>query len=259
MELDYNTFKGEFKEESCIKTHEFTKRETKIRFGTWRGRDVVLKYCYKELEALLHSKLPPHPNIVEFIAIVRRPGNVHATNKHKRNTRTYVLMEEGSVDLMTMCYGFDLQESLSTMIDIVKGLQHLHACGIVHHDMKMGNVLLTPSGYKICDLGASEFTNVHGHGSNDHRRRITGTRTYLAPEQAGDSLVPITNKIDIYAVGIVGRKLLSEDEPTTTNIESYLHIMTCCYSIDPGDRCTADELLKQLVVLQEKLEPLETL
>ena len=92
-----------------------------------------------------------------------------------------------------------------------------HAVGVVHRDVKPENIMLTPSapGLKLLDFGIAKlYAAVHGHDGEAMTRTgmIIGTPAYMAPEQALGGH-EISDRADVYAVGVVLFRLLSERLP----------------------------------------------
>jgi eukaryotic-like serine/threonine-protein kinase len=91
--------------------------------------------------------------------------------------------------------------------EVAAALAAAHVCGVVHCDVKPGNVMLARTGVKVVDFGiaaaAGDLTEVDGE--------LLGTPAYVAPERvAGDAAVPAS---DVYALGVVLFQCLTGELP----------------------------------------------
>ena len=122
--------------------------------------------------------------------------------------RPYMVMElvdgPSLADVLRSEGALPVSRVLEIAADALAGLTATHAAGIVHRDVKPGNLLLTPSGrVKITDLGVAEAADTPGLTQTG---MVVGTRTYLAPErQAGGAATEWT---DLYALGVTFVELL---------------------------------------------------
>ncbi len=104
----------------------------------------------------------------------------------------------------------DESRTRSALRQLVMGVRALHAAGIVHRDLKPSNVLVTHQGrVVILDFGLA--LNPAAKASSDEVGRISGTPTYMAPEQAEGSRA--TEASDWYAVGAMLYEALSGRPP----------------------------------------------
>jgi serine/threonine protein kinase len=113
---------------------------------------------------------------------------------------------------------FSAKQAIDVTRQILSGLDHAHARGVVHRDLKPGNVMLVeepsaPDGcVKIMDFGTAQLMSGDGpaaKGSGTH----VGTPWYMAPEQAAGQ--PTDYRTDLYAVGVMLFEMLTGARPYT--------------------------------------------
>ena len=94
---------------------------------------------------------------------------------------------------------------------ILEALEYAHRAGVVHRDIKPGNVMVTPEGQiKVMDFGIARAVS-DSSATMAETTAIIGTASYLSPEQAkGD---PVDARADLYSVGIVLYELLTGVPP----------------------------------------------
>lgn len=105
----------------------------------------------------------------------------------------------------------DLEQALDMLEQTARALQAAHARGIVHRDVKPGNILITPTGQvKITDFGIAKAADA---APVTRTGMVVGTAQYIAPEQAlGREATPAS---DVYALGVVGHEAVSGSRPFT--------------------------------------------
>src|SRR5918994_718653 len=185
------------------------------------GRTVVVKVLPPELtskeanlkrferEARLASSLD-HPNICTIFDLDEVEGVHFIAMQHieGRNVRQLV----GGRPL-------ELKSSLLIAIQVADALAAAHARGIIHRDIKSGNVMVAPSGQvKILDFGLAKLLDDEQAGATGiHRTELTevgvpyGTATYAAPEQArGDR---VDHRADIFSTGVLLYEMLAGTWP----------------------------------------------
>ena len=150
-------------------------------------------------EALSAAKLQ-HPNIVQ----------VFDSGKDADSERHYIVMEfvEGPscADLDPRREGAGRRAGRPVRVDACHGLDYAHRAGVIHRDVKPGNLLVsTEAGtVKLADFGiakAAEQTRITQVGS------VLGTAAYLSPEQArGEEAGPAS---DIYSLGVCAYQFLA--------------------------------------------------
>ncbi len=140
------------------------------------------------------------------VAAVDHPNVVRAYDIDQDDHLHFLVMEyvDGTnlYDLVTRGGPLDPVRAAHYVAGAAAGLQHAHDMGLVHRDIKPGNVLVERSGVvKILDLGlALFFHDTDDPSTKDHDAGVLGTADYLAPEQARDSHA-VDIRADIYSLG----------------------------------------------------------
>lgn len=158
-------------------------------------------------EALSAARLV-HPNVVQVFDF----GLDEQTGRH------YIVMEiirgQSGAEILRERGRLGVTEALDIVGQSCRGLDYAHRNGVVHRDVKPGNLLRSDDGVvKLADFGiakaVSEESSITQVGS------VLGTASYLAPEQArGEDAGPAA---DLYALGVVTYQLLSGRLPYEAN------------------------------------------
>ncbi len=108
-------------------------------------------------------------------------------------------------------HGLQLSERLRLFIRVCEGVQHAHQKGVIHRDLKPGNLMVDEVDGralpKIIDFGIATATTLA------EGREIAGTPDYMSPEQAGGDQALVDTRSDVYALGVVLSELLTGQRP----------------------------------------------
>ena len=114
-----------------------------------------------------------------------------------------------------------LERAARIMEAVARGVAHLHERAIVHRDLKLGNVLLDPEGRpRIADFGLAYL--------QDRRTRLTmagdllGTPLYMAPEAIAPGGLELDGRADVYALGVMLWRLLTNTYPFHAEVPALL-------------------------------------
>src|SRR5262249_49261781 len=101
-----------------------------------------------------------------------------------------------------------VDDALTIAIQVAMGLEHAHRAGVVHRDLKPGNVMITRSGVKVLDFGLAKFTTRAVCGAPPNLRStltdagaMVGTLPYVAPEQLEGREADA--RTDVYALALL--------------------------------------------------------
>jgi len=131
--------------------------------------------------------------------------------------RPYFAMEHVAGEPITdYCdrHRVSLRDRLKLFIAACEGVQHAHQKGVIHRDLKPGNVLVSPvegkPACKIIDFGVAKATQqrLTQHTYHTHIGTLVGTPEYMSPEQAELTGVDVDTRTDVYSLGIILYELM---------------------------------------------------
>ncbi|MBX7081009.1 MAG: serine/threonine protein kinase [Nannocystaceae bacterium] len=183
-------------------------------------RDVAIKVLHPSLgrdpeisarfdrEARSASRLD-HPNCLQVTD--------YGTTEHDMKFMVMQLLDGGE---LTRLLGKPMpaMRALALVLQICRGLEHAHAQGVIHRDVKPENVFITKDHdgqevLKLVDFGIAKIVGAAGAGDG-HRTRaglIFGTPAYMSPEQAAG--LEADERADLYSLGIILYEMLAGKPP----------------------------------------------
>lgn len=185
--------------------HKFMKRRAAVKVlpKSRAAEPSSLERFYREAKAVAALD---HPNIVRAYDI-DQDGDVH-----------FLVMEyvDGSSlqDIVRVSGPLDYRRAAGYIRQAADGLAHAHAVGLVHRDIKPGNLLVDRKGVvRVTDMGLARFFNdLEDLITQKYDENVLGTADYLAPEQAIDSH-GVDIRADIYSLGCTFYFLLTGKPP----------------------------------------------
>jgi eukaryotic-like serine/threonine-protein kinase len=193
----------------------------------WRGEDVLLNRAVA-VKLLPTGRAGDEP----FLARFRAEARYAASLSHPGIARVYDYGESaetgGAYLVMELVRGEPLSAILAragrlspdATLDIVgqaaKALDAAHQAGIVHRDIKPGNLLVAAGGTtKITDFGIATAVAAAQAAHLTETGMVMGTAMYVSPEQATGA--PVDSSSDIYSLGVVAYECLSGHVPFTAS------------------------------------------
>ncbi|MCM3880469.1 MAG: serine/threonine protein kinase [Vicinamibacterales bacterium] len=175
---------------------------------TWIDKKVAIKVPHRQnvnFGDLLHEP--------RLLASLNHPNIVSILTAEKQENIFFIVMEYVPGDTLEAIISrdgtIDLTRTLDYTCQICNALDHAHQQGVMHRDLRPGNVLVTEGGLlKVADFGTSRFVELAAHGTT-----VIGSPPYMAPEQFEGRAVLAS---DIYSLGITMYQMLTGALPYNT-------------------------------------------
>ena len=198
--------------------------QLKIAIGgmgeVWQAEDELIKR--QVAIKILKEEYVSDPNFLERFrteaksaALVEHEGIANVYDYGEDSSSAYLVMELVPGESLSRVIEREKRLSDIKVLDIIaqtaRALAAAHSRGLVHRDIKPGNLLITPDGrVKITDFG---IARVGDQVPLTKTGQVMGTVQYLAPEQATGK--PSTPATDLYSLGVVAYEALSGKRPFT--------------------------------------------
>jgi TolB-like protein/predicted Ser/Thr protein kinase/Flp pilus assembly protein TadD len=172
-----------------------------IGLGQWATPAHVKRF---RLEAEAAASLD-HPCIVPIYEVGERDGQCYFSMK---------FIEGGQLDEVVKHTPISIRQAAKLMTKVARTVNYAHEHGILHRDIKPGNILLDTKGEpQLTDFGLARL--VESESSVTRTLEVLGTPSYMAPEQAAGNNARLTSAADVYGLGALLYQLLTNHPPFT--------------------------------------------
>ena len=170
-----------------------------IGLGQWATKAHLKRF---RLEAEAAASLD-HPCIVPIYEVGERDGQCYFSMK---------FVEGGQLDEVVKHTPISIQQAVELIAKVARTVHYAHEHGILHRDIKPGNILLDSKGEPhLTDFGLARL--VESESTVTRTLEVLGTPSYMAPEQAAGNNAKLTSSTDVYGLGAVLYQLLTGHPP----------------------------------------------
>src|SRR5262245_22198331 len=170
-----------------------------VGLGYW-ATEAHLKRLRREAEAAARLE---HPGIVPIHEVGECEGSCYFSMK---------FVEGGQLDQLVKRELMPIRQAVELIAKVARTVHYAHEHGILHRDIKPGNILLDAKGEPLLtDFGLARL--VETESSVTRTMDVLGTPSYMAPEQAAGEHTKLRKETDVYGLGAVLYQLLTSHPP----------------------------------------------
>jgi serine/threonine protein kinase/cytochrome c-type biogenesis protein CcmH/NrfG len=170
-----------------------------ISLGQWASKAHLKRF---RLEAEAAARLE-HSGIVPIHEVGERDGSCYFSMK---------FVEGGQLDEVVRRAPMSIRNAVELITKVARTVHYAHEHGILHRDIKPGNILLDARGEpNLTDFGLARL--VETESTVTRTLEVMGTPSYMAPEQAVGNNAQLTSATDVYGLGAVFYQLLTGHPP----------------------------------------------
>jgi serine/threonine protein kinase/Tfp pilus assembly protein PilF len=170
-----------------------------INLGQWASKAHIKRFR-REAEAAASLE---HPCIVPIYEVSERDGSCYFSMK---------FVEGGQIDEGVRRTPMSIRQAVELIAKVARTVHYAHEHGIVHRDIKPGNILLDANGEPhLTDFGLARL--VESESTVTRTLEVLGTPSYMAPEQAVGNNAGVGKATDVYGIGAVLYQMLTGHPP----------------------------------------------
>ena len=170
-----------------------------ISLGQWASKAHLTRFR-REAESAASLE---HPCIVPIYEVGEGDGSCYFSMK---------LIEGGQLDEVVRREPMPIRRAVELIAKVARTVHYAHEHGILHRDIKPGNILLDTKGEPhLTDFGLARL--VESESTVTRTLEVLGTPSYMAPEQAAGNNAAISSVTDVYGLGAVLYQLLTGHPP----------------------------------------------
>ena len=170
-----------------------------IGLGQWATKAHLKRF---RLEAEAAASLD-HPCIVPIYEVGERDGQCYFSMK---------FVEGGQLDDVVKHTPLSIRRAVELIAKVARTVHYAHENGILHRDIKPGNILLDAKGEpNLTDFGLARL--VESESTVTRTVEVLGTPSYMSPEQAAGNNAKLASATDVYGLGAVFYQLLTSHPP----------------------------------------------
>jgi serine/threonine protein kinase/Tfp pilus assembly protein PilF len=170
-----------------------------LSLGQWASK-ADLKRFRREAEAAANLD---HPCIVSIYEVGEREGSCYFSMR---------FVEGGQLDEVVRHMPMSIRQAAELIAKMARTVHYAHEHGILHRDIKPGNILLDQKGEPhLTDFGLARL--VETESTMTRTLEVLGTPSYMAPEQAVGNNAAVSKATDVYGLGAVLYQLLTDHPP----------------------------------------------
>jgi serine/threonine protein kinase/ribosomal protein S27E len=209
-------------------------------FGTvWKARDT-------ELDRVVAIKIPRRGQLDrEEIEQFVREARAAAQLRHSSIVSVHEVGRDGETVFIVSDFirGVSLSDWLTNdlpsfrevcelMVTIADAVHHAHQCGVIHRDLKPSNIIVDDQGQPfVMDFGLAKREGVELTMTLDGQ--VLGTPAYMSPEQAKGDNSWTDRRTDVYSLGVVLFRMLTNELPFRGNAQMQIHLRLTTDAPDP--------------------------